>query len=284
MASLVVFLVFYVRPRCSSSDDSARYEMLKNMEEEDFHDFSEDPAMVQMVRDVISESPGLNPHVVTLPSCRTLSNPESLQDIKLVDVTERLRDKVQEMFDFFFGEPPSSSFVDAGISSAAQNYQVVTVKRVENIAMWRKYHATRSSIAIRSFHQPHPVGLSAFDWLEKDFELETAVNEVFLFHGTSPGIAKIVIQQGFDNRVANLKGKYGAGCTLRTTCARATSMRTRASRGRATSSSRAWFSARPASLQLTTAPSTAAPGRNDGISDGLCDWEFGGVQGIRGVR
>ena len=42
-------------------------------------------------------------------------------------------------------------------------------------------------------------------------EMSTDINEFYLFHGTSSKSAQIICEHGFDERVANLSGLYGAG-------------------------------------------------------------------------
>jgi hypothetical protein len=41
--------------------------------------------------------------------------------------------------------------------------------------------------------------------------IDPDTNEFFLWHGTKPALAKTLAQEGFDERVANLGGLYGAG-------------------------------------------------------------------------
>jgi hypothetical protein len=41
--------------------------------------------------------------------------------------------------------------------------------------------------------------------------LDASLNEVHLFHGTPPDIATLISRHGFDERVANMGGLYGAG-------------------------------------------------------------------------
>ena len=42
-------------------------------------------------------------------------------------------------------------------------------------------------------------------------DLSTDINEFYLFHGTSSEKARLICEHGFDERVANLNGLYGAG-------------------------------------------------------------------------
>jgi len=42
-------------------------------------------------------------------------------------------------------------------------------------------------------------------------EMSTDINEFYLFHGTSSKSAHFICEHGFDERVADLNGLYGAG-------------------------------------------------------------------------
>merc|ERR1719161_1259921 len=42
-------------------------------------------------------------------------------------------------------------------------------------------------------------------------KLNTALNEVFLWHGTSQATANVIAQEGFDERISNLGGMLGGG-------------------------------------------------------------------------
>ena len=47
--------------------------------------------------------------------------------------------------------------------------------------------------------------------LDEDGLLNSNLNECFLYHGTKREIADIIVAHGFDERLAQLKGLYGAG-------------------------------------------------------------------------
>ena len=59
-------------------------------------------------------------------------------------------------------------------------------------------------------------------------ELDADLNEFYLFHGTSPETAGIIAEHGFDERVAQLSGLYGAGNYFAINACRATSTPSRA--------------------------------------------------------
>lgn len=55
--------------------------------------------------------------------------------------------------------------------------------------------------------QSHPM-------LTSDTFLDSRSNEVWLFHGTSVDIYHVLLQHGYDNRIASVKGLFGAGFYL----------------------------------------------------------------------
>ena len=96
-------------------------------------------------------------------------------------------------------------------SGAMDRATVTRVERVENTVLWKSYHHKKSMMAelARGDPQPRevrPAGLLAAEVVHRP------LNEVCLFHGTSPATARLIALHGFDERVANLGGLYGAGC------------------------------------------------------------------------
>lgn len=88
---------------------------------------------------------------------------------------------------------------------------VTKVERIENTVLWKNYHHKKSVMTelARGSAQPRevkPAGILGAKVLHRP------LNEVMLFHGTSPATAKLIAKHGFDERVASLGGLYGAGC------------------------------------------------------------------------
>lgn len=91
--------------------------------------------------------------------------------------------------------------------------RVVKVERIENSELWTAFATRRSILTKRVGAQAEVdrVVLSSAhsaDFLE---DCSQEVNEVYLFHGTSPQNAAIITRHGFDERVASMQGLYGAG-------------------------------------------------------------------------
>ena len=88
-----------------------------------------------------------------------------------------------------------------------RNATVTRVERVENTRKWLNYCHKRAEMQGLSsgLNAPPPIQIPNHE------TLDASLNEVYLFHGTSPDTAALISQVGFDERVANTKGLYGAG-------------------------------------------------------------------------
>ena len=102
--------------------------------------------------------------------------------------------------------------------------KVLSVERVENLPLWKQYwhkkhelidmhHA--NNISVKPLSPPvvriDRTGKGGGPVLDPDNLLEAGLNEVFLFHGTTHQVADIITHHGFDERMSNLSGLYGAG-------------------------------------------------------------------------
>ena len=107
--------------------------------------------------------------------------------------------------------------VDSSVCcNTTKQVQVVSVERIENEHLWQMYQTRRKvlqkelaahSLAMRKLS-------SKTRWqpdISSTAELVDGVNEFYLFHGTSSKMAQIISEYGFDERVANMGGLYGAG-------------------------------------------------------------------------
>jgi hypothetical protein len=78
---------------------------------------------------------------------------------------------------------------------------VTRVERVENTLLWRNY-GHRKAIMQQLLHGSRPTAVH----VSKHEVIDADINEVFLFYGTSPDLASVIAQHGFDERVASLGG------------------------------------------------------------------------------
>jgi len=114
--------------------------------------------------------------------------------------------------------------VESACCSATKKTRVESVERVENESLWQKYQLCRETLKKTCAAQHVRSLTTTTNWqpailskLSKKYaesskaELSTDINEFYLFHGTSSKSARFICEHGFDERVANLNGLYGAG-------------------------------------------------------------------------
>jgi hypothetical protein len=129
------------------------------------------------------------------------------QHVELVDVTAEMLDAVQVLMDATcVGE-----FLGRG-RSAYSSMRVVSISRVENHTLWRRY-AMQCRGHLRPADSKSAVQVDTWQHLPEELEesLDRGLNECFLFHGTKPELAAVICAQGFEERVANDHGLFGAG-------------------------------------------------------------------------
>jgi hypothetical protein len=101
-----------------------------------------------------------------------------------------------------------------GTCLASKQTRVVSVERVENESLWQMYQLRRDILKKNCAAQRIRSLSAATNWqpaMPSKAEMSTDLNEFYLFHGTSSKSAQIICEHGFDERVANLGGYYGAG-------------------------------------------------------------------------
>jgi hypothetical protein len=101
---------------------------------------------------------------------------------------------------------------------AVNRFAVDRVWLVRNTRLWKLYTLHREHVAtVAHTSQLHDAGgrkpsiaTAQNTWVQNTLDLRTDVNEHLLFHGCrSVNRAKIIIEQGFDERIANLSGFLG---------------------------------------------------------------------------
>ena len=133
---------------------------------------------------------------------------------------------LKEYFEASLADTSHANCVGRDGSSKIKGAQVVKIERVENHRLWKAYwHRKREMLEA---HKANGVQVKklpdgalgrAARWLgpgspldkEEDSLLEPGLNEHFLFHGTKREYADIIVNHGFDERLASLGGLYGAG-------------------------------------------------------------------------
>lgn len=129
--------------------------------------------------------------------------------VQRIDVTKQLRDAVQRMFN----KSCFPDFIGTGRDAHGlrhKGFQVLSVERVENVALWKAYTAARSAVAKAGPHAalaPRPA--SECKWQHAALHLVAESNEVLLFHGTKDDCVDKIAHNGFDERYSS-GGLFGA--------------------------------------------------------------------------
>lgn len=103
---------------------------------------------------------------------------------------------------------------DAMRKSGLANCRVHKVERVENMTLWQNYQRQKQALneKLRKHKPAVLAGRSKLPYLLTcERVIDPVLNEFWLWHGTNPQTADILAKDGFDERVANMNGLYGAG-------------------------------------------------------------------------
>ena len=147
-----------------------------------------------------------------LPSFWTTT--ASTSGFRLVDVTGLWKDRIQELMT----ETAKVQFIGQGRDNRGlkhKGYEVARVHRVENARLWRSYAHRRADIIGSNPGQCAQTDVSTWKpWWQTELHQNKRANEVFLFHGTKPGLEKIIVSAGFEERVCSTAGLFGAAIYL----------------------------------------------------------------------
>ena len=126
----------------------------------------------------------------------------------------RLQAKMQDYIFNFEGRNHANEACGASL----KNIVVTRVQRVENLTLWKNYQRTKEALKEkmdRHAHRPKQLCKAPSMHLTPEDIIDSDINEFWLFHGTNATAANTIAHAGFDERVANMNGMYGAGaCAL----------------------------------------------------------------------
>jgi len=88
-------------------------------------------------------------------------------------------------------------------------FKVVKVDRIENLSLWRRYFNERELMKGQQ-HAPITPLKTERSWWYDQFHLDATVNEALLFHGTKASLVPLITLGGFEDRIAELGGYFGA--------------------------------------------------------------------------
>lgn len=106
----------------------------------------------------------------------------------------------------------------ASYSRAYSNLKLRCAWRIEHQSLWDKYVAERNDV-IRHLRQLERSSIETPQWRSKledstvgmPDELCAPIGERYLLHGTKPEVLLDILHQGFNDKLASLRGMFGAG-------------------------------------------------------------------------
>lgn len=125
-----------------------------------------------------------------------------------VHVPLHVRDTLQRAMDETFKH---ISTRDRRRELMPRRLRLLQVRRIENSSLWRRYAHQHLSISMQRTHKCTPVSGVPCNGLKA---LEQDINEVYLWHGTSPSKAECIAQDGFQLKFAGTgagSNMYGEG-------------------------------------------------------------------------
>eukprot|EP00039_Didymoeca_costata_P007564 m.101228 g.101228 ORF g.101228 m.101228 type:complete len:1595 (+) comp13736_c2_seq2:1510-6294(+) len=134
-----------------------------------------------------------------------------------IDVTKEMKDKMQQVIDGTVNRAALGNGKDQIQRATYSRLQVVKVERIENRNLFLRYSTRKlwlkdeaAKIKTTLAIQPTNLRVKSYERWMRD-TLESQLNEVYLFHGTKPDVAAVIVETGFEEKVASLSGMYGAG-------------------------------------------------------------------------
>nr|CAG4718951.1 unnamed protein product [Naegleria fowleri] len=164
--------------------------------------------------------------IVTLPSYWKHRLVGEVPQQTMVDVTKHMKDIFQELLDFTCRTSTLGSGRDQQVRMTYTRLVVSQVFRIENPTLFSLYSTRKQQLV--SYNdpanpmkvKPHEVTHSnAQSWI-KQCGLDMTCNEVYLWHGTKPNVVNSITEHGFDERVSNLSGLFGAGIYFAEYCSK----------------------------------------------------------------
>lgn len=124
-----------------------------------------------------------------------------------------MRQKIQASMNISAGKT-------GGRCTCTHAFTVTKVERFQNARLWRNYCTGRNDILdrmnqARADQKEMPKKLVDVPGMKGKIEaariLDEDMNEFYLFHGTTKNTVEIILENGFDERVAKDASLYGAG-------------------------------------------------------------------------
>ncbi|KAF0978430.1 hypothetical protein FDP41_002250 [Naegleria fowleri] len=148
----------------------------------------------------------------------------------MVDVTKHMKTIIQELMDMTCNKSTLGTGRDQQTKMKYSKLMVSQVFRIEKVSLFSMYMSRKQQlllyndppyeIKVKTHHQDSSQSYpNATSWL-KQSSLDASINEVYLWHGTKPEFVKKIAEHGFDERVSNLSGLFGAGIYFADYCSK----------------------------------------------------------------
>jgi hypothetical protein len=169
------------------------------------------------------------PPQVLLPSPADMAVPRTWENASgnfqtIVTGNAKIAEMLQDMIDTTFMTGKSTRDRKGAMP---KKLSLQVVQRVENSELWRKYQIARAAIKAKRPHRCTSIQTrSPILTMQKKHEILTdvddRVNEVYLWHGTSPMAAASIAKTGFNVNMAgsNVGTMYGNGVYLAECCSK----------------------------------------------------------------
>ena len=139
----------------------------------------------------------------------------NMSNMLKVKLTHYGYNNVKKQFNILMNETSLSKDIGKGkdvkYKGKYKAYKVYDVWRIENYDLWTDYRHRMSQILNKLPDKIADIKCKTDKYNKKHNVLMNDANEKYLWHGTSYNSIKIIIKDGFDERVCSLNGMFGAG-------------------------------------------------------------------------
>ncbi|EFC46818.1 predicted protein [Naegleria gruberi] len=142
-------------------------------------------------------------------------------NMSIIDVTAELKEDIQDLLDKTCVTITLGKKRNHEKDSFPYNkLQVLKVERIENLSLYEMYLSKKKHlISYKDKKKVMDIPIRN-DFVDEMCELDSNVNEVYLWHGTTEVVKSIISEHGFDERLSALSGLFGAGIYFADCCSK----------------------------------------------------------------
>lgn len=143
------------------------------------------------------------------------NNNKNMSNMLKIKLTHYGYNNIKKQFNILMNKTSLSKDIGKGkdvkYKGKYRAYKVYDVWRIENYDLWTDYRHRMSQILNKLPDKIANIKCKTDGYNNKHNVLMDNANEKYLWHGTSYNSIKIIIKDGFDERVCSLNGMFGAG-------------------------------------------------------------------------